>query len=181
MRFTSATTLAVALALAACGGREGQEGQQEQQQAAPDSIARARAAADSVARIRAQTEEVRTMVAQRIHFNFDRAQIRPAEDTRIMEQKVAILQANPGLRVEITGHCDERGPRAYNQALGMRRADAAKRLLTSRGIAADRITTRSRGEDEPLNPARNREAWAQNRRAEFAITAGGDRLVRPAR
>lgn len=170
-------TLSVA-ALAACGGRESAE----RQQAVQDSIAAAQRTADSIAQARAAaggTEEVRAMIARRVHFDFDRSRIRPGEDTQVLEQKVAILRANPNVRLAITGHCDERGTRQYNQALGMRRAEAAKRFLTSRGIAADRITVSSRGEDEPLDTARNRQAWARNRRTEFAITAGGDRLVRP--
>jgi peptidoglycan-associated lipoprotein len=98
----------------------------------------------------------------------------------MLQQKLAIMQANTMLRIEITGHCDERGSDEYNMALGMRRATAAKTWLTSRGIAQDRITVRSMGEEQPIAMGSNEDAWAQNRRDAFAITAGGDRLVKPA-
>lgn len=167
-----ALLITLAAAAAACGRDQPAGEPAEDPAAAP-------AAVDTLARIRAETEEVRAMLARRSHFAFDRSAIRSGDDTRILEEKAAILRANPNLRIEITGHCDERGTRPYNQALGLRRAEAAKRFLVQRGISADRITVRSRGEDEPLEAGRNAQAWARNRRAEFAITAGGDRLRRP--
>ncbi len=160
------------LVTAACGGDEEAEPAEQ-----PDTATEAQP--DTMARIRAETEEVRGMIARRVHFDFDRAAIRPGEDTRVLEQKAAILEANPNLTLEIVGHCDERGSNAYNMRLGQRRADAAKRFLTQRGIAGDRITTRSRGEEEPVDPGHNEQAWAQNRRVEFRVTGGGDRLTTP--
>jgi peptidoglycan-associated lipoprotein len=152
-----------------------------------DSIERARreaeerirrAAEDSLAALRRTTEEVRGMLAAMINFDYDRSDIRPG-DAQILDQKLAILNANPNLQVEIVGHCDERGSDEYNLALGNRRALAAKQYLVSRGIEAGRIATRSMGEEQPLNPASDESAWAQNRRDEFSITAGGDMLMRP--
>ncbi len=153
-----------------------------------DSIARARAEAERLARERAEAErlaaamtaEVRTMLGTMVNFDFDRSAIRPGRDTDVLQQKLSLLQANPAVTLEIVGHCDERGSDEYNMALGMRRATAAKSWLTARGIADSRITVRSMGEEQPMNPASNEEAWAQNRRDEFRITAGGDRLVKPA-
>jgi len=163
-----------------------------------DSIARAQARADSIARAQAEMErlrmereeaarreaaltaEVRNMFQSMIHFDFDKSTIRAGVDTDMLQQKLAIMQANTMLRIEITGHCDERGSDEYNMALGMRRATAAKTWLTSRGIAQDRITVRSMGEEQPIAMGSNEDAWAQNRRDAFAITAGGDRLVKPA-
>lgn len=148
-----------------------------------DSIARAerlrRAREDSIAALRAETEAVRNMVQERIHFDFDRSNIRPGSDTDVLQRKLAILQANPNLRVEIVGHCDERGSDEYNLALGQRRANAARQFLVDRGIDAGRITTRSMGEEQPLNPASNESAWEQNRRDEFRIVSGGETLRRP--
>jgi peptidoglycan-associated lipoprotein len=158
-----------------------------QEQAVRDSIERARreaeerirrAAEDSLAALRRTTEEVRGMLAAMINFDYDRSDIRPG-DAQILDQKLAILNANPNLQVEIVGHCDERGSDEYNLALGNRRALAAKQYLVSRGIEAGRIATRSMGEEQPLNPASDESAWAQNRRDEFSITAGGDMLMRP--
>jgi len=138
-----------------------------------------RALEDSLARVRAEIDEVRRELSEVANFAFDRSAIRAGRDRAALERKVAILQANAGLRIEIVGHCDARGPSAYNMALGQRRADAARRFLTERGIAGDRVTTRSRGEDQPLDPAGTPDAWARNRRVEFVATAGGDVLRRP--
>ena len=158
-----------------------------QEQAVRDSIERARreaeerirrAAEDSLAGLRRTTEEVRGMLAAMINFDYDRSDIRPG-DAQILDQKLAILTANPNLQIEIVGHCDERGSDEYNLALGNRRALAAKQYLVSRGIEDARIAIRSMGEEQPLNPASDESAWAQNRRDEFSITAGGDVLMRP--
>jgi peptidoglycan-associated lipoprotein len=133
---------------------------------------------DSLAAVRRTTEEVRNLLAARINFDFDRADIRPG-DAAVLDQKLGILQANPMLRVEVVGHCDERGSDEYNLALGNRRALAAKQYLVTRGVAADRISTRSMGEEQPMQAGSTEEAWAMNRRDEFGITAGGDVLRRP--
>ncbi|MFQ5702516.1 MAG: OmpA family protein [Gemmatimonadales bacterium] len=135
--------------------------------------------ADSLAAIRRETEAVREMLARRVHFDFDKSAIRPGEDTEVLEQKLAILQANPGLTIEITGHCDERGTDQYNIALGNRRAVSARKFLTDHGISESRITVRSMGEEQPVDPGHTEEAWAQNRRSEFTITGGGSALKRP--
>jgi peptidoglycan-associated lipoprotein len=157
------------------------------EQARRDSIEAARRAAeerirrateDSLAAMRRTTEEVRGMVTAMVNFDFDKSDIRPG-DAQILDQKLAVLQANPGLTIEIVGHCDERGSDEYNLALGNRRALSAKQYLVSRGIEAGRISTRSMGEEQPLNPGHDETAWAQNRRDEFGVTAGGDILMRP--
>jgi peptidoglycan-associated lipoprotein len=157
-------------------------------QARADSIRRAQEAqqamerqrrADSLAAIRAETEAVREMVSRMINFDFNRSNIREGVDTEVLTQKIAILQANPNLRLEIVGHCDERGTDEYNMALGNRRAVSAKAFLTDRGIAESRISVRSRGEEQPLDTGHTEAAWARNRRDEFRIVGGGDALVRP--
>jgi peptidoglycan-associated lipoprotein len=137
-----------------------------------------RARADSLARLSAATERVRGMLTAVINFDYDKSNIRP-EDAGILDQKIAIMQANPNLRIVITGHADDRGSDEYNLALGNRRALAAREYMVNRGIAADRISTASRGEEQPLDPGSNEAAWARNRRDEFAISAGGDQLRVP--
>ena len=152
-----------------------------------DSAARARAMADSIARARAADsaaaaakagDEVRSMLATMIHFEFNKAEIQGG-DQALLDQKIAILQKNPGLRIQIAGNCDERGSQEYNLALGNRRANAAKQYLVTHGIDAGRIETVSNGEERPLDPAHSEDAWAKNRRDEFSILAGGDALVKP--
>ena len=193
--------LAVILIAAACGGGQPQVAvgpdpdsiAREQrirdsiaaaERARRDSIARAeearrRAREDSIARARAEMEAVRAMIAERIHFDYDRSNIRPGQDTQVLEQKLRILQANPALRIEIVGHCDERGSDEYNLALGQRRSLAAKQFLVDRGINGDRISVRSMGEEQPVDPGHDETAWAQNRRDEFSIVSGGESLRRP--
>lgn len=152
-----------------------------------DSAAKARAMADSIARARAADsaaaaaragDEVRSMLATMIHFEFNKAEIQGA-DQATLDQKIAILQKNPGLRIQIAGNCDERGSQEYNLALGNRRANAAKQYLVTHGIDAGRIETVSNGEERPLDPGHTEDAWAKNRRDEFSVLAGGDALVKP--
>jgi peptidoglycan-associated lipoprotein len=142
-----------------------------------ERVARQREA-DSLAALSRAGEEVRSMLATMIHFDLDQSRIRP-DDMGALDQKVAILQANPELRIRVGGHCDERGSDEYNLALGNRRAQATKQYLVSHGIDASRIETQSWGEERPMVDGHDESAWSQNRRAEFEITGGGDNLRRP--
>ncbi len=103
---------------------------------------------------------------QRIHFDFDKAVIRP-DAQEILKRNAEYLLANPGVRIRIEGHCDERGTTEYNLALGERRAKSTFQYLMDLGIDPNRMTTVSYGEEMPLDPRHNEEAWAKNRRAEF--------------
>jgi peptidoglycan-associated lipoprotein len=134
--------------------------------------------ADSLAALSRSAEDVRNMLAAMIHFELDKSNIR-SDDMGALDQKVAILQANPDLRIRVGGHCDERGSDEYNLALGNRRAQAAKQYLVSHGIDASRIETQSWGEERPMVDGHDESAWSQNRRAEFEVTSGGDNLRRP--
>lgn len=146
-------------------------------QAEADRIA-AQRRNDSLAALARASDEVKATLAAMIHFDLDKANIR-TDDAGVLDQKVAILQANPDLHIRISGHCDERGSDEYNLALGNRRAQAAKQYLVSHGIDASRIETQSFGEEKPLVDGHDESAWSQNRRAEFEATSGGDNLRRP--
>ncbi len=139
---------------------------------------RQRRIADSLAAIGKSTEAVRTLLATMIHFDYDKALIRGG-DAAVLDQKVAILQANPALHIRISGHCDERGSDEYNLALGNRRATAAKQYVVSHGIDGGRIETVSYGEERALASGHDEDAWAQNRRDEFEILSGGESLKQP--
>ncbi len=103
-----------------------------------------------------------------IHFDFDKSDIKT--DARETLQKNADwLQNNPDIKIQIEGHCDERGTAEYNLALGERRAMSTKKYLVSLGISADRIYTISYGEELPIDPNHSEDAWAKNRRAHFLI------------
>lgn len=83
------------------------------------------------------------------------------------------MARNPGVRVSIEGHADERGTREYNLALGERRANAAKNFLAAQGVGADRLSIISYGAERPAVDGSNEEAWAQNRRAVTVVVFGG--------
>jgi peptidoglycan-associated lipoprotein len=102
-----------------------------------------------------------------IHFDFDKFNIRSGEDEKILETNAGWLRDNRNQSLLIEGHCDERGTPEYNLALGERRATSTKDFLVARGVAADRITIVSYGEERPLCTAKNEGCWAQNRRAMF--------------
>jgi len=119
-----------------------------------------------------------TDLAATIHFDYDRADVR-ADDFPNLDRKAAIMAANPPLRVRVSGHADERGSDEYNLALGMRRAAAAKRYLENKGVDGSRIEVISFGEERPLSAATDEAGFANNRRAEFEVTAGGANLVAP--
>ena len=99
-----------------------------------------------------------------IYFEFDRYDVRP-QDAEILKQNAAWLTKSPNAKIQIEGHCDERGTNEYNLALGERRANSAKKYLVSLGVKADRISTITYGKERPLDPAHTEEAWAKNRRA----------------
>ncbi len=113
-----------------------------------------------------------------VHFDYDQSRIR-SDAEAVLQRKIPILRANPGVRLRISGHADERGSVEYNLALGLRRANAVRDYLVNFGIDASRITTETFGEDRPIDPGTTEAAYQRNRRAEFTITAGGDNLVSP--
>jgi peptidoglycan-associated lipoprotein len=103
-----------------------------------------------------------------IHFDFDRYDIRPV-DAEILKENAALLMKYPKVKIQVEGHCDERGTTDYNLALGERRANAAKKYLLSLGISSDRISSISYGEEKPLDAGHDEEAWFKNRRGHFVI------------
>lgn len=105
---------------------------------------------------------------QDIRFEFDSAVLTEVAQ-EILRSKARWLQANPGVRVIIEGHCDERGTNEYNLALGERRARNAQKFLAELGIDPSRISTVSYGEERPLVTGSTEEARAKNRRAHFVI------------
>ena len=103
---------------------------------------------------------------ERIHFAYN--QFTLDDQSRLtLEQNAIYMRNNPAVKLVIEGHCDDRGSDEYNLALGERRAAAAKNYLVSLGVAAERLSIISYGEEQPLVPAANEEGWAKNRRAEF--------------
>lgn len=104
-----------------------------------------------------------------VYFAFDSSEIRP-DDMEILLAHARFLADNPEHRVVIEGHTDERGTRAYNLALGERRANAVKRVLTLNGVADSQVETVSFGEEKPVVYGQGEEIWRQNRRAEIVYS-----------
>ena len=102
----------------------------------------------------------------RVHFEFDRSEIQP-EYKKTLEGNAEWLKKNSSAKVVVEGHCDERGTEEYNIALGHRRAKSAKDYLTSLGIDSGRLSTKSYGEEKPLESCHNESCWWKNRRADF--------------
>jgi peptidoglycan-associated lipoprotein len=113
-----------------------------------------------------------------VHFDFDRSTIR-AGDAVVLDDKIPVLKANPTLRIQVAGNCDERGSDEYNLALGNRRAITAKQYLVNHGIDASRIETASYGKERPLDPGHNESAWAKNRNDEFELLTANVVLRQP--
>ncbi len=151
---------------------------------------------DSIARV--QSEEERRLAAERERAERERA-LRAAEERRTLEEKIIfdydefsiradaaaplrskieILLARPGVHLRIEAHADERGSPDYNLELGQNRGDAVVAFFVEAGLDADRFTVKSFGEQNPLVQGETEEAWAQNRRVEFIITAGEGDLGR---
>jgi peptidoglycan-associated lipoprotein len=109
-------------------------------------------------------QDLEASAGDRIFFAFDRSDITP-ESQEILSRQADWLRRYPNVTVTIEGHCDERGTREYNLALGERRAQAAKNVLVASGIPAARISTISYGKERPAVVGSTEEAYAQNRRA----------------
>jgi len=126
-------------------------------------------------RLRQEAEKMRAMeiakskfTNEHVYFAYDSSVLdEVAQD--LLRSKANWLKENPGAKVLISGHCDERGTVEYNLALGDRRAESAKRFLVGLGVDAGALQTISYGKEQPLDPGNNEEAWARNRRAQFTL------------
>ena len=107
-------------------------------------------------------------VGNTVYFAFDSAAL-TAEAQGTLTRQAALLKMNPSATVTIEGHCDERGTREYNLALGERRASASRDFLLAQGVDAARVRIISYGKERPAVQGSNEEAWAKNRRAATII------------
>jgi peptidoglycan-associated lipoprotein len=140
-----------------------------------DSLAAARA---SAANEEGAQAALRRVLAQVVYFDFDKDLLR--DDARaVLDAKAAVLGANSGIAIIVTGHTDEQGTSEYNLALGQRRAAQVKRYLESKGIADTRMTTQSMGDSQPAAQGSDENAYQLNRRAEFETRNASGTLVRP--
>jgi peptidoglycan-associated lipoprotein len=131
-------------------------------------------ATNGAAEREAEARRIAAILEQIVHFDYDESSIR-GDAQELLAAKVPVLRSNPGIRIRIEGHADERGSVEYNLALGMRRANAVRDYLAGFGVDASRFDVQSFGEDRPMATGSSESAWAQNRRAEFRVTAGLNR------
>jgi peptidoglycan-associated lipoprotein len=155
MRFQALTLLAAVSLLAACS-------------TAPDTSATAggtgSAAAAPTSGIRAGSQQdLAATAGDRVYFAYDKSDIAP-EARAILSKQADWLKKNANVTVTVEGHCDERGTREYNLALGERRVTAVKNVLVALGIPANRVSTISYGKERPAVVGSTEAAWAQNRR-----------------
>jgi len=126
--------------------------------------------AGSTSSIQPGSQAALEQIGNRVFFGFDRFDLTPkAQD--VLRQQAAFLKEFPGTSIRIEGHCDERGTREYNLALGARRANAARDFLIGLGVDGSRISTISYGKERPLDPRSTEEAWALNRRATTTLVS----------
>src|SRR5204863_3856415 len=104
-----------------------------------------------------------------IYFDYNSDLVRGPQNLQIVHNIADFLRTHPNMYVFIEGHTDERGPQAYNLALGARRANAVRNLLINEGVDPDHLFTISYGKERPLVMENHEEGWSKNRRAEFKI------------
>lgn len=107
-----------------------------------------------------------------IYFSYDRSDI-PTDYVPLLRSHAQFLAAHSSVKVTIEGHTDERGTRAYNLALGDRRANAVLQFLFAEGVSDDQLDTLSYGEEKPATPGHTESSWAMNRRAVLNYRMGG--------
>ena len=118
-------------------------------------------------------EDFRVNVGDTVHFGYNEYNIQD-NDRALLGRQAQWLARYPSVRVSVEGHCDERGTREYNLALGARRANAVKEYLVSQGVSAARVETVSYGKERPICTESNESCWAQNRRGVTVVTGGAN-------
>lgn len=155
MRFKIVSLIAVAGVVAACGTAP----TSETASASGDGSATSQSTI-----VPGSADDLKVNVGDRVFFAFDRYEL-TAEARTALQRQAAWMLANGNVNVTIEGHCDERGTREYNLALGDRRANAAADYLMTLNVPSSRISTISYGKERPVDPASTEAAWAQNRRS----------------
>lgn len=137
---------------------------------AANEVKSAPPAARQAARLQRQQElrDEQAVVSQPSYFDFDQAELNAAAKAQL-DRLVSFMDSYPAVRIAVEGHCDQRGTREYNLALGERRANAVRNYLVSNGVSAARIQTISYGKERPAAFGTGEAVWRQNRRAEIVI------------
>jgi len=171
-RFSSLLKLAAVsavLALAACTSKP----ETPPEMAQPPAQTEQSAPVQSSSIVPGSAEDLRVNVGDTVHFDYDKYEIMDA-DRAVLQRQATWLGKYPSVRVTIEGHCDERGTREYNLALGARRANAVKEYLVSLGVANGRLETISYGKERPMCTDSSESCYAQNRRGVTTISGGAN-------
>jgi len=160
-------SLAAALALAACTSKP----ETPVDNGPPPAQTEQSAPVQSSNIVPGSAEDLRVNVGDTVHFDYDRYEIMEG-DRAVLQRQASWLGKYPSVRITIEGHCDERGTREYNLALGARRANAVKEYLVSVGVASGRLETISYGKERPICTESSESCWAQNRRGVTTISGG---------
>ncbi len=172
MAFRTLSLFAAVLLLAACETPSDQTGTASGQGAAGKSSSVEQGAGTGTTMAKRPLSTILTVdVGDRVFFSFDKYTLK-AKARQTLERQATFLKSNPGVKVVLQGHADERGTREYNLALGDRRANAAKDYLIALGVDPNRITIISYGKERPAVAGSNEAAWSQNRRAVTIISGG---------
>lgn len=162
------TAIAAALVVAGCASKP--KPAPETPPPAPPPAASTQSQVETTV-VPGSVQDFRVNVGDTVHFDYDKFAI-TSEDRDILQRQAAWLQKYAQVRVTVEGHCDERGTREYNLALGARRANAVKEYLVSLGVSSARVDTISYGKERPICTESNESCWAQNRRGVTTITGG---------
>jgi peptidoglycan-associated lipoprotein len=167
-RILKLTCVAFLMALAACASKPPAQNTPPP----PQAVARPAPPAPVTSSILpGSLQDFRVNVGDTVHFALNAYNVE-GNDKALLQRQSAWLNKYPKVRITIEGHCDERGTREYNLALGARRASAVKELLISDGVAGDRVQTISYGKERPICTQSDETCWAQNRRGTTTITNG---------
>ncbi len=172
MRFKFLSVLAAVALLAACETAPESSGSTQSSGAASTTSSSSGSSMSAVQIQGGTQEDLVVNVGDRVFFAFDSSEL-SAEARASLEKQAAWMKKFGGVRVVVEGHCDERGTREYNLALGERRANAAKDYLVALGVNPARVKTISYGKERPAALGHNETAWAQNRRAVTVVDNTG--------
>jgi len=162
------TALAAAIALSACTSKPAATADSgppaSMSNNGPSSVSQSNVVPGSA-------EDLRVNVGDTVHFDYNAYTVRE-DDRAMLQRQAAWLAKYPSVRVTIEGHCDPRGTREYNLALGARRANAVKEYLVSLGVSTNRVDTVSYGKERPTCSESSEDCYAQDRRGVTTVSGG---------
>jgi peptidoglycan-associated lipoprotein len=162
-RLSLAIALIVLMAGASCAGKKTTE-------ESPTSEANAAPPASEVDNAGKDSDNGGAAGLQTVHFPYDSFVLDSVAKSSL-KGNADIMKDKASLKIQVEGHCDQRGGIQYNIALGEKRANAVRKYLMDLGVTGDRVTTISFGKERPIDPGTSEDAYAKNRRANFVVTS----------